>query len=61
MERLNLANFLSQEAADIVRAAAHADAATAASMLDEAAELMTLGARILSRGPASAVEMKEAA
>ncbi len=61
MERLNLAKFLSQEAADIVQAAAHADAGQAASMLDEAAELMHLGARILSRHAAATLEMKEAA
>ncbi len=61
MERLNLVKYLTQEAADIVSAAAHADAATAASMLDEAAELMNLGAGILSRGDVVAIEMKEAA
>jgi len=61
MERLNLAKFLSQEAADIVQAAAHADAGQSASMLDEAAELMQLGARILSRHAEVTLEMKEAA
>ena len=61
MERLNLAKFLSQEAAEIVEAAARADAGEAASMLDEAAELMNLGARILSRRTEAALEIKEAA
>ena len=61
MERLNLVKFLSLEAADLVRSADFVSDDAARAKLDEAAELLALGAEILGRNPAEQVVLKEAA
>lgn len=62
MERANLIRFLTEEAADLI-SCADRQPVSAASHLKEAAELLNLGARLMTRDEweAGSQETKEAA
>lgn len=62
MERVNLIRFLTEEAADLIERAERVPA-KATAHLEEAAELLSLGARLMagSGGEVGSQETKEAA
>lgn len=61
MESTNLVRFLSDEAALLVRQAATGDRAQTKARLDEAAELLSLGVRVLERAAGGTMEARKAA
>lgn len=61
METMDLVRFLRDEAAFLVRQAAAGDRKRAGARLDEAVELLSLGARVLERATDRTVEARKAA
>lgn len=61
MARLELVRFLTESAEELLGKAEAAGPKTAVNLLDEAEELLVLGASIMSRRGESEIETKEAA